>query len=65
MQVAFSIDDDPDDACFIAWTTTPWSAPAHCDANRVLLCLSYYGISHRPYRDQDIEHAAQVTMDAA
>jgi hypothetical protein len=22
--VAFSIDDDPDDACFIAWTTTPW-----------------------------------------
>ena len=38
MQVAFSIDDDPDDACFIAWTTTPWSAPAHCDANWVLLC---------------------------
>lgn len=23
-QVAFSIDNDPDDACFIAWTTTPW-----------------------------------------
>ena len=24
VQVAFSIDDDPDNACFIAWTTTPW-----------------------------------------
>ncbi|CAL5221457.1 g3649 [Coccomyxa viridis] len=29
VMVAFSIDKDPDDACFIAWTTTPWTLPSN------------------------------------
>ena len=27
--VAFPIDDDPDGACLVAWTTTPWTLPSN------------------------------------
>ena len=28
-QVAFVLDDDPDDAQLVAWTTTPWTLPSN------------------------------------
>ena len=28
-QVAFALDDDPDDAQLVAWTTTPWTLPSN------------------------------------
>ena len=27
--VAFALDDDPDDAQMVAWTTTPWTLPSN------------------------------------
>jgi isoleucyl-tRNA synthetase len=27
--VSFPIDDDPDGACLVAWTTTPWTLPSN------------------------------------
>ncbi|BDA43238.1 Isoleucine-tRNA ligase, cytoplasmic [Coccomyxa sp. Obi] len=29
VMVAFSLDNDPDDTCMIAWTTTPWTLPSN------------------------------------
>lgn len=29
MQVAFMLDDDPDQAQMVAWTTTPWTLPSN------------------------------------
>ena len=29
LQVAFVLDDDPDDAQLVAWTTTPWTLPSN------------------------------------
>ncbi|CAA2997309.1 isoleucine--tRNA ligase, cytoplasmic-like [Olea europaea var. sylvestris] len=73
IMVAFPIVDDPDDACLVAWTTTPWTLPSNLalcvNANFIYLKVrnkvngKVYVVAESRFTELPIEKPKKGTVD--